>query len=115
MSEHTTYRINVTLSGPTATQFTDALRTTRIQEIEQNQLVITSASKLAATLIQQALSEPSLEGVRFSDKTVNFQEKRNRFNIVFYPRDVEQLIKHGFTVEKGLKVDVSIHKTQSEV
>ena len=111
MSKHKTYRINVSLKDDIATKFMVLLQDTRKREIEDNNLQLMSASRLVTILIQKAL-DLSLNQVTFKDKTINFQEKRSRFNIVFYPSDLKQLEKNDFKIEKGLKVNVSIHKTQ---
>lgn len=112
MSKRKTYRVNVTLKDDIAIKFMGLLQDTRKLEIEDDNLRLMSASKLTNKLIRKALDLIDSNQVVFKDKTINFQESRNRFNIVFYPSDIKQLEKNDFKIKKGLKVDVSIHKTQ---
>jgi hypothetical protein len=48
------------------------------------------------------------------EKTINLQEERNRFNLVFYASDLECLKAKGILIETGMKVKVSIGKSVKE-
>jgi metal-responsive CopG/Arc/MetJ family transcriptional regulator len=81
---------------------------------------IPSMSRAVIDLIKIALEskkeipkEDNTENAEF-EKTINLQEERNRFNLVFYASDLECLKSKGIEIENGMKVKVAIGKSVKE-
>lgn len=88
----------------------------KIDDYRAGSRPIPSMSKAIIDLLNKALTvkEENTELPKTEaefEKTINLQEERNRFNLVFYPSDLECLKTKGLIVENGMKVSVTIGKS----
>ena len=104
-----TLRVNLIMSGELEKQFRDALKKQRLQDLEEDK-DITSNVEMARFLIEKGLGTRVQipVGLVFKDKSIRYSEKRKRFDMTFYPGDVERLRAAGHFIQKGAKLNVSI-------
>jgi len=85
-----------------------------IDDYRRTQPKIPKLSEAIRNLLKKALktkeenTEIPKEYIKFEDKSITYQESRNRFSITFYPNDVEKIIAKGHAISKETKIDVLI-------